>query len=173
MLLEKALPPGFVVTGDFGRVLWTGQARKFQPDRIFLLVAEQVGRGPIERFDQSVIADCHDPVRDIVEDRAAACLAFDELARLQKQLNEDRHLCSQDLRHHWCEHEVDRAARVRNRDLHFIPRSRCDEDDGCVLGVSAHANESGRLIAVHHRHVYVQQDDRERSVHDLPQCRVP
>jgi hypothetical protein len=83
------------------------------------------------------------------------------LLGLQVEVHEDRHLGLQDEGVHRLEDHVDGAGRVGLEDVRLVAEDRRQEDDRRVLGPLARTDQGGGLVAVHARHVQVEQDEGE------------
>ena len=95
-----------------------------------------------------------------------AGLAFD-LARFFEQFDENRHFRTQDDRVDRLEHIIDGAHRIAPQLMLGFLVHRRQEDDRDALGLIAAADDLGGFIAVHPRHVDVEQDDRELTLEQV------
>ncbi len=87
-------------------------------------------------------------------------LALD-LQGLEVQVDQNLHLRAQDEGIDRLEHHIDGARRIGLEQVRLVTEHRGQEDDGDPAGAAPLADEAGRLVAVHPRHVQVQEDDRE------------
>ena len=95
------------------------------------------------------------------------CRPLDFL-RLRKQVDEYRHLRPQDDRIDRFEDVVDRAHCIAAQQVFGLLVDRRQKDDRDALGLVARADDLGGLVAVHPRHVDVEQDDRELALQQVP-----
>ena len=91
-----------------------------------------------------------------------------ELGAHLLQLHEDPDLGTQDFGDDRRQDVVDRAERIAFRRLRLVGERRY-EDDGRMARAAALADQLGRLVSGHPRHVHVEQDDREIPLDQLQQ----
>jgi hypothetical protein len=87
----------------------------------------------------------------------------------QEQVEEDLHLAAQDVGVHRLEEEVEGTAVVPPADVFVALVHGRDEDDGDLTGGGVLAGVSRHLVAVHVRHLHVQQHHREVALEQLLQ----
>ncbi len=87
----------------------------------------------------------------------------------QMQLDQDGDLGPQDEGVDRFEHHVHRARRIGLEEVGLVAEHRRQEDDRRIARPAVRADEARRLIAVHPRHVQVQENDRELLGQKLPQ----
>ncbi len=75
-----------------------------------------------------------------------------------RQFNEDADLGLQYFGHDRCRQKIDGAGGIALGDVHLVGKGG-QEDDGRGLRLAPLADQAGRFIAVHGRHVDVEQDD--------------
>ncbi len=97
----------------------------------------------------------------VLQPAAQLRLALD-LACLEIEVDENRDLGLQDEGVDRLEHHVHGAGRIGLRRCELVAEDRGQEDDRNVTRALAGPDQLGRLVAVHARHVQVEQDDGER-----------
>ncbi len=83
------------------------------------------------------------------------------LEGFQVQVDQHLHLGTQDEGVDRLEHHVDSAGRIGLEQVRLVTEHGGQEDDGNPAGLAPLPDVAGRLVAIHARHVQVQQDDRE------------
>jgi hypothetical protein len=108
----------------------------------------------------------------LLQEAHLLALALD-LLRLLVEVHEHGDLGLEDLRDHGSADEVHCPQRIAAEDvgLHLVHGR--EEDDGRLLGARARADHLRGLEAVHHRHVHVEEDDREVLLQEGAQGLAP
>ena len=131
--------------------------------------ARERGAGLGEQREPSRRAFCGFACGLFLDERDAFLRLPFRLLGQQKQFDEHPDLRPQNLRHHRRRDVIDCAEGIRLRHPQLVAVIGGHEDDRCMRGLLAAANQRRRLEAVEPWHVDVEQDQREIALQYLAQ----